>query len=320
MKAAPSVLYDEPGPRARRRIRQGSALAYALLLALLVAAVVRLADAGQFAAEKWDPLISPGDENFDALWNVLGTGLQRTLVAAALAICCSLVVGTAVGVLGLSLGRLARIPLVGAMEVVRGIPVVITIYFASRVLPDLGLTFADAPGGRFLWYLVIGLTAYNSVIIAELVRTGVASLPRGQREAALAIGLTRWQSLRLIQLPQAFRVMLPSLISQLVVVLKDTSLAALILGQYQELLRASNLAAQQLNNPIPMFLVTGAIYVAINWLLSRLAEYVEHRDSRPERRRRSATPPAESARSSATGEPRTPAQPGEPTRATPTPR
>ncbi|WP_203614394.1 ABC transporter permease subunit [Streptomyces sp. SID13726] len=172
------------------------------------------------------------------------------------------------------------------MEVVRGVPVVISIYFASRVLPDLGLAFADAPGGRFLWYLVVGLTAYNSVIIAELVRAGVESLPRGQREAALAVGLTRWQTLRLILLPQAFRVMLPSLISQLVVILKDTSLAALILGQYQELLRASNLAAQQLDNPIPMFLVTGAVYVVINWLLSKLDEYAERRGGRAGRSRR----------------------------------
>jgi glutamate transport system permease protein len=280
MNTAPGVLYDEPGPKTRRRIRQGSAAAHLLLLALLAAVVVRLADAGQFTAEKWGPILSPGDENFDALWNVLGNGLQRTLVGAALAIVFSLVIGTALGVLRLNLGRVARIPLIGAMEVIRGVPVVISIYFASRVLPDLGLTFADAPGGRFLWYLVIGLTAYNSVIIAELVRAGVESLPRGQREAALTIGLTRGQTLRLILLPQAFRVMLPSLISQLVVILKDTSLAALILGQYQELLRASNLAVQQLNNPIPMFLVTGAIYVVINWLLSKLAQYAERRGDR----------------------------------------
>lgn len=293
MKAAPSILYDEPGPKARRHIRQGSTVAYALLVALLAVVAVRLADADQLTAEKWGPLLFPSDENFDALWGVLGTGLQRTLIAAAVAIAFSLVIGTAVGVLRLSLGRAARIPLIGAMEVIRGVPVVISIYFASRVLPDLGLTFAEAPGGRFLWYLVIGLTAYNSVIIAELVRAGVESLPKGQREAALAIGLTRWQMLRLVLLPQAFRVMLPSLISQLVVILKDTSLAALILGQYQELLRASNLAAQQLNNPIPMFLVTGAIYVAINWLLSKLAEYAEQRGSRMGRRRRSASPSAD---------------------------
>ncbi|WP_030326430.1 amino acid ABC transporter permease [Streptomyces sp. NRRL B-3229] len=288
MKTAPSVLYDEPGPRTRRLIRRGSIVAWAVLSALLVVVVVRLADAGQFDAEKWHPLIDPGDENFAAVWDVMGTGLQRTLVAAALAIAFSLIVGTAIGVLRLSLGRLTRIPLVGAMEVVRGVPVVISIYFASRVLPELGLTFADAPGGRFLWYLVVGLTAYNSVIIAEILRAGVESLPRGQREAAAAIGLTRGQTLRLILLPQAFRTMLPALISQLVVILKDTSLAALILGQYQELLRASNLVAQQLRNPIPMFLVTGAIYIIINWLLSKLAEYVERRGSRTARSRASA--------------------------------
>ncbi|SIM59457.1 amino acid ABC transporter permease [Micromonospora cremea] len=292
MSAAPSILYDEPGPRARRRIRVSSAAAVVVILIALAVAALRLRDGGQFAAEKWSPLFDPDDESFAAVWQIIGRGLRRTLVAAALAIACSLAVGTLIAVARFMLGRAGRILLVGLVELLRGLPVVITIYFAARVLPDLGLTFANAPGGRFLWYLVIGLTAYNGVVIAEIIRAGVQALPRGQCEAASAIGLSRWQTLRLVLLPQAFRVMLPALISQVVVVLKDTSLAALILGQYPELLRSGNLAVQELGNPIQMFLVIAVMYVAVGYALSRLAQYTDRRLSRPERRaRRSVSGP-----------------------------
>jgi glutamate transport system permease protein len=123
------------------------------------------------------------------------------------------------------------------------------------------------------------LTAYNSVIIAEIIRAGVASLPRGQREAALAVGLTSGQTMRAVLLPQAFRVMLPALISQVVVIVKDTSLAA-VLGIYPELLKEGNLIAQNLSNPIQMLTVVGIIFVIINFSLSRLAVWVERRLSR----------------------------------------
>jgi glutamate transport system permease protein len=129
-----------------------------------------------------------------------------------------------------------------------------------------------------MWYVVIGLTAYNSVVIAEIIRAGVNSLPRGQGEAAMAIGLTRGQTLRLILLPQAFRVMLPALISQLVVVLKDTSLGAFI--GWQELLRTGTLIKESTDNPIQMYLVIGAMFIIVNYLLGRLAQYVERRLSR----------------------------------------
>lgn len=102
----------------------------------------------------------------------------------------SLVVGTLIGVGRMMLGRRSRMPLVGVIELLRGLPVVITIYYASRVLPELGVDLSGLPGGEGLWFLVIGLTAYNCVIIAEIIRAGVASRPRGQREPALAIGLT----------------------------------------------------------------------------------------------------------------------------------
>ncbi len=276
---ASSVLFDVPGPVAMRRYRLLGVAASAALLALAGVVIWRLVEAGQFTAERWGPLVDPTHPSFGAVWRLIGRGLRATLVAAALAIAFSLVLGTLLGVIRMMLGRWSRLPLIGVMELLRGLPVVITIFFASRVLPDLGISVAGLPGQDGLWYLVIGLTAYNMVIFAEIVRAGVASLPRGQREAALAIGLTHWQTMRLVLLPQAFRVMLPAVISQLVVVLKDTSLAA-VLGVYTELLTLANRAAQNLDNRIPMLMFVGAVFILLNFSLGKLAEWVEQRLSR----------------------------------------
>jgi glutamate transport system permease protein len=284
-----TVLYDAPGPRARRRSLIGGMLATVLIVAALAVVAKRLNDQGQFASELWAPIFDPGNEFFSDVWRLIGEGLTATMKAAALAIVLSLVLGAIVGVGRMMLGRWSRMPLAVVMELLRGLPVVISIYFASRVLPELGADLSFMPGGDGLWYLVIGLTAYNMVIIAELLRAGVLSLPSGQREAALAIGLTRGSTMRLILLPQAVRIMLPALISQVVVVLKDTSLAA-VLGIYIELLRQGNLIALNLDNPIQMLSVVAVIFILLNYLLSRRARWLERRLSRSHR---SATTPGE---------------------------
>jgi glutamate transport system permease protein len=248
-----------------------------LIVVALVLVALQLGKSGQFNPTLWSPLVDPNDPNFGPLWRTLGLGLGRTLIAAVIAIVFSLILGTLLAVFYLWLGRKSRIPLIGVMELLRGLPLVITMYFVAEVFPDLGISFDWAPGGTYLWYLVIALTIYNTVVIAEIVRAGIASLPSGQREAAESIGLSRGQAMWIVLLPQAFRIILPVLVSQLVTILKDTSLAALVLGRYLELLASANLAIQLLNNPIQMYLFVAAIYIVINYSLSRLAEYTERR-------------------------------------------
>jgi glutamate transport system permease protein len=274
------VLYDRPGPKGRRRILIGSVIAVLVLAAAIVLVAQRLSDQGQFESDKWAPLFDPGHEQFRQVWEFLWGGLVNTLKAAALAIVFSLIVGTFFAVTRVSAAPSYRWLVVSVIELLRGIPVVIAIFFAARVLPELGVDLS------LMWFLVIGLTAYNSVVIGEIIRAGIQALPRGQTEAAYAIGLTRGQTLRLILLPQAFRIMLPALISQLVVVLKDTSLGALI--GYEELLRRGSIAVQTLQNPLQTYLLVGAIFVITNYALSKLAQYVERRLST----RRAAAPAA----------------------------
>lgn len=274
MSAAPSVLYDAPGPRSRRRARIISVVSILVFIVLLVLAGLRLNQTGQFEAERWSPLFWPGDDQFRAVWGQLRIGITNTLLAAALAIAFSLVLGTLLTTVRLLLGRYSRLPVVLLAEVLRGAPVVVLIYFAARVLPQVGVDLSQ------LWYLVIGLTAYNFVVIGEILRAGVAALPRGQREAGLAIGLTSRQTVLLIQMPQAFRLMLPALISQLVVIVKDTSLAGLILLGPLELLNIGKRLEGFLDNPLQTYLLIALLFIIINSLLGRLAVFTEKRLSR----------------------------------------
>lgn len=266
------VLYDNPGPRMRRRVQIASVITGMLLLAVLAVVLLRLGEQDQLTLDRWGPIINPFDTKFLALWTGLSGALLKNVVAAILAMVLSLVIGTLLAITRITSAPWYRWAVVGAVELFRGLPVVIAIYGAYTVLPELGV---DLP---LLWYLVIGLTAYNSVIIAEIVRAGVAALPGGQAEAAAAVGLTRWQSLRLVQLPQAFRVMLPALISQLVVIFKDTSLGFII--GYEESVRFARIAIQQLDNALQLFFTLAVIFIVVNFLLSKFAEWVERRLSR----------------------------------------
>ncbi|WBC14662.1 amino acid ABC transporter permease [Micromonospora sp. WMMA1998] len=305
MSRQTSVLYDVPGPRQRRITLISSLIAVVVLLAGAYLLIYRpLADKGQLSMELWGPLIDPSNENFSQVWERLGTGLKNTLVAAALAIVASLVVGTLIAVLRIQLKSLTRRRFTGlaaplayllrglswtlsvvtriCVEVFRGLPVVLTIFFVARGFPEFGISFDN------LWYLVIGLTVYNAVVIAEILRSGMEGLPGGQAEAAAAIGLSPFQTTGLILLPQAFRIMLPALISQLVVVLKDTSLGFII--SYEETLNIGKQIIGVLGNPIQVYVVIAVLFIAINYSLSKLAQYAERRLSRG-RRTTGAAPP-----------------------------
>ncbi|GAA1281089.1 amino acid ABC transporter permease [Pseudonocardia aurantiaca] len=282
-----SVLYDAPGPRTRRNTAVGTAVALVVLLGLVVLAVIQLAANDQLDPEKWGPLFNPANRYFVATWGALADGLVNTVLGAVLTLVFALTIGTLLAMARISSTRAYRWLVVGVIELLRGLPVVITIYFAARVLPEVGIALPP------LWYLVIGLTAYNCVIIAEIIRAGVAALPRGQSEAAYAVGLTRSQVLRLILLPQAFRIMLPALISQLVVIVKDTSLGFVIFG-FSEFVRAANTVIQffigqlGINLTLQMYIAVALVFILVNYGLGKLAEYTERRLGRA---RRSAAPP-----------------------------
>ena len=258
-----SVLYDLPGPQARRRHRVAGGVGALGVAAVLGLAAVKLAEEGQFDAQTWRFLTVPG--TYDA---ILG-GLISTLRVAVVAIGLSLAFG---GVL--AAGRLSRVavlrwPAIAVIEYFRAVPLLLLIFF-------IFLGFGDQIG-RF-WSLVVALVLYTGSVLAEVFRAGIQSVPRGQREAAYAIGLSEGQVMRLVLAPQAVRVMLPAIISQSVVALKDTALGSII--AYEELARVGARIYVFYNNPLAVGVTIAAIYVVINYTLSRIAVTLEARQRR----------------------------------------
>lgn len=262
------VLYDVQGPRARRRVLIGSIVGGLLLLALLGLVVQRLAANEQFEYAKYEPFFTE-PQLYERLWE----GLRNTLNAAVYAIVLAGVLGVLLAFGRLSRQPLIRLPAIAVIEFFRGVPLLLLIFALFLAFPIVVGT--DLPA---LWALVLALTMYNGAVIAEIIRAGVLSIPKGQTEAAYAIGLSRGQTLRMVLLPQAVRVMLPALISQLVVLLKDTSLGFVI--GFSELLRTGGQLVQALDNPLQLYLAVALIYIVINSLLSALAGYVEGRQRR----------------------------------------
>ena len=267
MSAEASVLFDAPGPKARVRYRIIAIIGSLGILALLYLLVRALAAKGQFTAAKWSPFIDP------VTWtSYLLPGLRATLVAAFFSIILAMICGILLGMGRLSQLTPVRVACSVFVEFFRAVPVLMMMLFAYYVF-----LFGMQISGEILPLLgvIAGLTFYNSSVIAELIRSGVVSLPTGQREAGLALGLTPFATLRLVLLPQAITLMLPSIVSQLVVVLKDSALGFLIL--YPELVRSGQTLASLKGNLIPTFIVVAAIFIIINYLLTRLARYLERR-------------------------------------------
>jgi glutamate transport system permease protein len=263
-------------------------MVYVNIVATLVVAgigvwlLARLAAKGQLDADLWSPFLEP-----DTWLDYLLPGLRSTLEAAAISIVTASILGLALG-----LGRLARSRTVRTVsgvivEFFRAVPVLLMMIFFYMALPQLSFVDAsDVP----LFAVVLGLTFYNGSVFAELVRSGVHNLPSGQREAALAVGLTRGQSLRSIEVPQALIAMLPAIASQLVVILKDTALGYII--TYPDLLNSARLVGTANGNILQALVVAAAIFIVINYLLTRLASFLARRlGSRTAGEAKAAPPP-----------------------------
>jgi glutamate transport system permease protein len=254
------VLYDAPGPRTRRLTLVGSLVAGVLLVAGLYWVVRRLAGRGQFESALWQPFTDPG------IQHTLLLGALGTLKAAALAIVCAVVLGALLATGRLSVHRVVRVPCTVVVELFRALPLVLLI---------LALFLAFPETLHALGALVLGLTLYNGAVLAEVFRAGVLAVPRGQSEAAYALGMRKSQVMTSVLMPQAVRTMLPALISQCVVALKDTGLGYII--TYSELLNAGKAIYGTYFNIIPTALVIGTVYVGTNVALSTLAHRLQRR-------------------------------------------
>ncbi len=260
------ILADALGPRGRRQARIASVVAAVFIAGLLGLLLLRLQSKGQFEADLWKPF------TIWAQWKFFLIGLLLTLKAAALAMGLSIVIGTLLALARLARTFLVRLPAVIFVEFFRGLPLYVLILFCGFGLIEVGVEISKFQA------LVLGLTLYNSAILGEVFRAGILSLDKGQTEAALAVGLGYWQTMLLVVVPQAFRRMIPAIVSQLVTLLKDTSLGFVIL--VEDLLRRSQLAAEFFGNPLQSVLVAAVMYIIVNYCISRVARRLEIRQRR----------------------------------------
>lgn len=261
--SAQRLLFDEPGPQGRRRIRIATVLAVVAGLALIGLALRQFGENGQLAADRWRPY------GTWPMWRYLLDGLKATAEAAAVSIALSMAGGIVLALGRLSPNRLLRWPSATYVEVVRTIPALLLVYVVLFALPKYGLNLP------LFWKLVVPLSVSNAAAFAEIFRAGILSVERGQTEAGLAVGLTRGQTMRMIVLPQAARRVLPSLVSQSVGLLKDTSLGYVV--SYAELLYSGKVLANYNHLLIQTYIIIAVVYLVINATLSKVARALEAR-------------------------------------------
>ena len=259
---AASVLFDAPGPKALARHRLYGVISGLILLVIFGLMMWQLQRKGQFAAQFWEPFVTP------RIVNVLLEGLTRTLLAAVIAIAGALVYGLVFGSGKLSDHRAIRWPSWLLVEFFRAVPLLMIIIATWFFI-------GPQPGTNGFTALIIGLVLYNGSVLAEIFRAGINAVPKGQSEAAYAIGMGKSQVMRIVLLPQAVKIMLPAIISQTIVALKDTSLGYAVLAP--GLTVAGKLVYGEFRNTLQTVFVLALIYIFFNLLLSWFGTWAQKR-------------------------------------------
>ncbi|HET7722280.1 MAG TPA: amino acid ABC transporter permease [Acidimicrobiales bacterium] len=259
-------LGDALGPRGRRQTRILTAISAALILGFIVVALMRLADKGQLAKAKWEPFTQWPVQKFFL------EGLRTTVEVSLVSMAGAMVLGTLLALLRLSQTAVVRWITTLFVEFFRGLPLVLLIFFCALGLPSYGLDFS------VFWYVAMGLIVYNGCVLGEIFRAGILSLDRGQTEAAYSLGMSYWQTMLLVIIPQAARRMIPAIVSQLVTLLKDSSLGAAV--AFFELLRSGRVNGEFFGNMLQSLVVVAVLYIVVCFALSMLARRLEVRQRR----------------------------------------
>jgi glutamate transport system permease protein len=260
------VLFDEPGPRGRVQIVLWSVVLAVLILGLVVFGLWQFYVHGQLEVNKWYGFLNP------AIVRFLGEGVGGTFQATAMAA----VVAFPLGLL-LALSRVSPYAWLQRLstawiEFFRSIPMLLVVYAFLLAFPRFGLNLP------VFWKLVVPMILVSSASTAEVFRAGINAVDRGQHEAAAAIGMTPGLGMRLVILPQAFRLVLPGLLTQLVSLLKDSTLGYVV--SYPELMQQGRTLTSYTSYLIQTYLVVAMIYVVLNLLLTRLAQWLQGRTGR----------------------------------------
>lgn len=259
-----SVLFDAPGPRTVARHRAYTVVAALGILSVLGFLVWRLGAEGQLEYDKWEPFVTPR-----YITALLVDGVVTTLSMAAAAVVGAVAFGLVFGIGKLSDRAPVRWVCFLVVEFFRAVPVLLLMIF---VFFAWGIDRGES--GAY-WSVVGALVLYNGAVLAEVFRAGINAVPKGQSEAAYAIGLRKSQVVWIVQLPQAVKIMIPAIISQCVVVLKDTSLGYAVAAP--GLTDVGERIYSQFQNQVPTVLVLAALYIVLNLVLTALATWAQRK-------------------------------------------
>lgn len=265
-----SVLFDAQGPRAKRRNILYSVVFVVALAGVLWWVYDGLNSKHQLDWVKWEPFFTSSLPWETYIW----PGLQNTLKAAFFALIIALPLGALFGIGRLSEHRAVWMPSGAVVEFFRAIPVLILMIAANAAYSEFTTLSSDV---RPLYAVVTGLVLYNASVLAEIVRAGILSLPQGQTDAAKAIGMRKGQTMRYVLLPQSVTAMLPAIVSQIVVIVKDTALGGAVLTFPELLASVRPMAANYGANTIACFTVIALVYIAVNFALTSFASWLEKR-------------------------------------------
>ncbi len=249
------ILFGAPTPRARTLTRGMSVVAAGVLLLLAAGIVFRFHSAGQLDARYWKFFAWP------TTWAFLAKGLLGTLASAAMAAVIALSLGLVLLAGRLARTRLVRWPAVAAIEFLRGTPTLLLIYVCFLVLPSVGIKLST------YWMLTLPIGLSTAAVVAEVYRSGVLAVPRGQTDAARSLGMTEIQVFFAIVFPQALRYIVPALVAQLVIVVKDTTFGYVV--TYGELMQNARVLIANYHSLVPVYLIVAALYCLVNYAISR---------------------------------------------------
>lgn len=248
------VLFGAPSPQAQVAMRLASASAAVVLLLLAAGVGFRFHAAGQLDARFWEFFAWP------TTWSFLGRGLLGTLASAAMAAVIALTLGLVLLAGRLTRLRLVRWPSIATIEFLRGTPTLLLIYVCFLVLPPAGIKLST------YWMLTLPVSLSTAAVVAEVYRAGVLAVPRGQAAAARSLGLTEVQVFFLVVFPQAVRYIVPALVAQLVIVVKDTTFGYVV--TYGELMENAKVLIANYHALVPVYLVVAVLYCLVNYAIS----------------------------------------------------
>ncbi len=261
-----TILFDAPGPIAARRIRWITIVSVIAIAASIFYAIYLFGVNGQLAPAKWEIFTK---------WPIIRyllKGLRNTLLAAAGSAMIALPLGVVLALMRLSPQNLIRWVGTGLIEFFRSIPLLLLIYIFFIALPKYGVN------PDLYWKLVIPIGLCSGATIAEVFRAGILALPKGQAEAAEALGMTRNQVMGYVVLPQAVRLVMPSLLAQVAILIKDTTLGYVV--SYPELQFSAKVLVSNTGDLIQTYLLVTVVFILVNLAITRVADGWSKRQQR----------------------------------------